>query len=336
MRSRERSGGWLVAAGALTGAALLTKLTMAAFVPALAVACVAFLREGRWRAVLAAAALPAAAVAPWIAFNLHHYGALTGSDRVQELMEPTLNPDRIDYGVGDLAAKHVALLNGVLPDEWWVEFLSSAKRRLRDVFMGLVLAVPLLAAVRIPRRRSPPGARRAAPAARDGVVLMSVSLLAENWDAFYARYLYGALPGFAVFAALAVGRALGARALVLELGRADRPAAAALGSPVDGHAGDGLAALQDHEVAVARLPPVGAAQVVVEDRDPGGLAAAIGLTHRGDRGGPADDERRCACVRGRGRSRAGRARSSRLQAPGCRSGRVRAIRPARRRAGSRS
>ena len=140
----ERSEGWLVASGALTGAALLTKLTMAAFVPALAVACVAFLREGRWRAVLAAAALPAAAVAPWIAFNLHHYGASTGSDRVQELMEPTLNPDRIDYGVGDLAAKHVALLNGVLPDEWWVEFLSSAKRRLRDVFMALVLAAAAL------------------------------------------------------------------------------------------------------------------------------------------------------------------------------------------------
>jgi hypothetical protein len=40
-----------------------------------------------------------------------------------------------------------------------------------------------------------------------------VSLLVENWDAFYARYLYSALPGFAVFAALAVGTALGARAL---------------------------------------------------------------------------------------------------------------------------
>ena len=211
----KRSEGWLVASGALTGAALLTKLTMAAFAPALAVACVAFLREGRRRAVLAAAVLPAAAVAPWIAFNLHHYGAPTGSERVQELMSPTLNPDRVDYGVGDLVGKHVALLNGVLPDEWWVEFLSSAKRRLRDVFMGLVLLLPLLAAVRIPAAD-----RRRALAVLllplvTGVVLMSVSLLAENWDAFYARYLYGALPGFAVFAALAVGRALGARGLFL-------------------------------------------------------------------------------------------------------------------------
>jgi Dolichyl-phosphate-mannose-protein mannosyltransferase len=211
----ERAGRWLVAAGALTAAALLTKLTMAAFVPALGVACVAFLREGRWRAVIAAATLPVAALAPWIAFNLHHYDALTGSDQVQKLMEPTLNPDRVDYGAGDLAGKHVALLNGVLPDEWWVEFLSSTKRRLRDLFMGLVLAAPLLAAVRIPASE-----RRRALAVLllplvTGVLLMSVSLLAENWDAFYARYLYGALPGFAVFAALAVGRALGARALYL-------------------------------------------------------------------------------------------------------------------------
>ena len=96
-----------------------------------------------------------------------------------------------------------------------MEFLSSAKRRLRDVFMAVVLAAPLLASVRIPRAD-----RRRALAVLllplvTGVVLMSVSLLAENWDAFYARYLYGALPGFAVFAALAVGRALGARALVL-------------------------------------------------------------------------------------------------------------------------
>jgi 4-amino-4-deoxy-L-arabinose transferase-like glycosyltransferase len=209
----ERSGRWLVAAGALTGAALLTKLTTLAFVPALAVVCLAFLREGRRPAVLAAAALPAAIVAPWIAFNLHHYGALTGSDQVQGLMEPTLNPGRVDYGVGDLASKHIALLNGVLPDEWWVEFLSTAKRRLRDVFMGLVIAAPLLAAVRIP-----PAERRQALAVLllplvTGVVLMSVSLLVENWDAFYARYLYSALPGFAVFAALAVGTALGARAL---------------------------------------------------------------------------------------------------------------------------
>jgi hypothetical protein len=211
--SSERSERWLVAAGALTGAALLTKLTMLAFVPALAMVGFAFLREGRWRAVAAAGALPAVIVAPWVIFNLGEYGAPTGSDEVQALMEPTLNPDRIDYGPGDLPGKHVALLNGILPDEWWVEFLSTAKRRLRDVLVGLVIALPLLAAVRMPsveRRRAL--AVLVLPLAA-GILLMSVSLLAENWDAFYPRYLYGALPGFAVFAGLALMRALGERAL---------------------------------------------------------------------------------------------------------------------------
>jgi Dolichyl-phosphate-mannose-protein mannosyltransferase len=214
----ERSERWLVAAGALTGAALMTKLTMLAFAPALAVVGFAFLREGRWLAVAAAGALPAAIVSPWVIFNLGEYGAPTGSDEVQALMEPTLNPDGVDYGLGDLPGKHVALLNGVLPDEWWVEFLSTAKRRLRDVLVGLVIAVPLLAAVRIP-----PVERRRALAVlvlplAAGILLMSVSLLAENWDAFYPRYLYGALPGFAVFAGLALMRALGERAVLWSSG----------------------------------------------------------------------------------------------------------------------
>ena len=214
----ERSERWLVAAGVLTGAALLTKLTMLAFVPALAVVGFAFLREGRWLAVAAAGALPAAMVAPWVIHNLGQYGAPTGSDEVQALMEPTLNPGRVDYGPADLPAKHVALLNGVLPDEWWVEFLSTTKRRLRDVLVGLVVAVPLLAAVRIPsveRRRAL--AVLVLPLAV-GILLMSFSLLAENWDAFYPRYLYGALPGFAVFAGLALMRALGERAVLWSSG----------------------------------------------------------------------------------------------------------------------
>jgi 4-amino-4-deoxy-L-arabinose transferase-like glycosyltransferase len=210
----ERSDRWLLAAGALTGAALLTKLTLLAFVPALAVVGVAFLRERRLRAVAAAAALPAALVAPWLVFNLQHYDGLTGSTEVQRLMEPTLNPAGTDYGLGDLPGKHVALLNGVLPDEWWVEFLSSTKRRLRDVLVGLLIAVPLLASVRIPAAERRPALALLLLPFVTGILLMSVSLLVDNWDAFYPRYLYGMLPGFAVFAALALRRAFGERAML--------------------------------------------------------------------------------------------------------------------------
>jgi 4-amino-4-deoxy-L-arabinose transferase-like glycosyltransferase len=209
----RRSDGWLVAAGALMGAALLTKLTLLAFVPALAAVAVAFLRWGRARAVAGAVGLPALMVAPWVVFNFREYGAPTGSGAVQSLMDPVLNPEGKDFGPGDLASKHVSLLNAVLPDEWWVEFLSTVKRRLRDAFALLVLALPALAAVRIP-----PGERRPALVVLllplvAGVLLMSVSLLVENYDAFYGRYLYGALPGFAVFGALGLLRAFGERAL---------------------------------------------------------------------------------------------------------------------------
>ena len=214
----ERSERWLVASGALAGAALLTKLTLLAFLPTLAVAAVAFLRAGRVRAVAAAAALPALMIAPWVALNLHNYGSPTGSGAVQELMDPVLNPSRRDYGAGDLAARHVSLLNAVLPDEWWVEFLSTAKRRLRDAFALLVLALPVLAAVRIPVAERRPALVVLLLPLVAGVLLMSVSLLVENYDAFYGRYLYGALPGFGVLAALALRRAFGERALVWSAG----------------------------------------------------------------------------------------------------------------------
>lgn len=209
----ERSERWLVASGALIGAALLTKLTLAAFVPTLGLVCIGFLRAGRGRAVALAAALPAFMLAPWVAFNLRHYDAPTGSAAVQALMDPVLNPDGQDYGPDDLPARHVALLNAVLPDEWWVEFLSALKRRLRDAFAVVILAIPVVASVRIPRAERGPALLVLFLPLVVGVVLMSVSVLVENYDAFYGRYLYGMLPGFGVFAALALRRAFGERVL---------------------------------------------------------------------------------------------------------------------------
>jgi hypothetical protein len=164
--------------------------------------------------VAGAAALPALMIAPWIGLNVHHYGEPIGSETVQGLMDPVLNPSGRDYGTGDLPARHAALVNAVLPDEWWVEFLSTTKRRLRDGFAVLVLAVPPLAAVRVRRAERLPALAVLLLPLLAGVLLMSVSLLVENYDAFYGRYLYGALPGFGVLAALALRRAFGERALL--------------------------------------------------------------------------------------------------------------------------
>ena len=87
------------------------------------------------------------------------------------------------------------------------------QRRLRDLFALVVLALPALAAVRIPSEERRPALIVLLLPLVAGVLLMSVSLLVENYDAFYGRYLYGVLPGFALFGALGLRRALGERAL---------------------------------------------------------------------------------------------------------------------------
>ena len=59
------------------------------------------------------------------------------------MQAPVLNPTGRDLGAGDLRALHGRLLGGVLAEEWWSEFLSPAKRRVRDAFWLLAVAVPL-------------------------------------------------------------------------------------------------------------------------------------------------------------------------------------------------
>jgi hypothetical protein len=200
----ERSERWLLGAGAITGAALLTKLTTTAFVPSLALVCAAFLLERRWRPVAFALAIPALAMAPWLASNLERYGSLTATDRAQRLLEPAVNPTGRNFGVGDLPAKHLNLLNGVLPEEWWLEFLSSTKRWIRNVLVGGLVGTALVLVA-----WAPPAQRRYGLAVLllpllAGVVLMSLSLLVDNWDVFLPRYLYPALPGAAALAALGI------------------------------------------------------------------------------------------------------------------------------------
>jgi hypothetical protein len=74
--------------------------------------------------------------------------------------------------------------------------------------------VPALAAVCVPRAERLPALAVLLLPLLAGVPLMSVSLLVENYDAFYGRYPYGALPGFGVLAALALRRAFGEHALL--------------------------------------------------------------------------------------------------------------------------
>lgn len=193
---------WLLGAGVLVGLGLLTRSTFAVFVPWLLWVA----RGHALRPALIAVVVPVVMLAPWLASNVDRYGALTGSAIVREMQEPFLNPSGRDYGVGDVFERAPALLNGVLAEEWWSEFLPAWKRRLRDVVMALLFAVPV--GLALWRRRSGSSAREwllAAPLGI-GLVLMAAGLLVGNWDFFYPRYLYATLPAFGVFAALALPR----------------------------------------------------------------------------------------------------------------------------------
>lgn len=210
----RRSGRWLLAAGLVVGLGLLTRLTFAAFVPVLVL--VALGGGFAPRVAVGALALPALLLAPWVVSNLDRYGSPTASGVVREMQEATLNPTGRDYGVADLPDRHRALLNGVLAEEWWSEFLSTPKRRVRDAVMAALFLMPLALAL---RRRRELGARwLLGLPLLVGLVLMSAGMLAGNWDFFYPRYLHAALPAFAVLAAWAVARtrfALGAFGAVI-------------------------------------------------------------------------------------------------------------------------
>jgi 4-amino-4-deoxy-L-arabinose transferase-like glycosyltransferase len=208
----QRAAGWLIAAGALVGLGLLTRLTLGYLVPvAIGVAVVGALRGPKrfpWWSLAAAAALPVALLVPWAVFNLDHYDALTPAGAARHQQEALVNPTGRRLGLSDLKTDASAMLNAVLPDEWWVVFLSSAWRVARDVIVPAFLVLPLALGAFAPLR---PGERGrawwllAAPLLI-GLLAMLASFVFANWNLFAPRYLHPELPGFALFGALALVR----------------------------------------------------------------------------------------------------------------------------------
>jgi 4-amino-4-deoxy-L-arabinose transferase-like glycosyltransferase len=208
----ERSPGWLVAAGALVGLGLLTRLTLAYLAPvAIGVAVVGALRGPKrfpWWSLAAAAAIPVALLVPWAVFNLDHYNALTPTGAARHQQEAVVNPTGRRLGLSDLKTDAAAMLNGILPDEWWVVFLSNTWRVARDVIVPAFLVVPLALGAFAPLR---PGERARAwwilaGPMLIGLLAMLASFVIANWNLFAPRYLHPELPGFALFGALALVR----------------------------------------------------------------------------------------------------------------------------------
>jgi len=218
---QRRSAGWLIGAAALLGFGLLTRLTIIFFIPGLLICAVAVLRQAqisartRWLAGAGVIVIPALIMAPWLLSNLDRYGSLTGSRIWRQQQEPSLNPDGIQYALSDIPSRLLVITRGLLPEEWWIELLSTLKRWVLTTLMtALVVFAPLgVLSVRPSERRTQLLALLALPVGV-GIIWMSYVLLVINWDFFLPRYLYPTIPGLMLLAAVSLGRLRrGARAL---------------------------------------------------------------------------------------------------------------------------
>lgn len=220
---QRRSVGWLIGASVLVGFGLLTRLTIIFFIPGLLICAIVVLRRAqisartRWLAAAGVVAIPALMMAPWLLSNLDRYGALTGSRIWRQQQEPFLNPDGIKYALSDIPSRLLALTRAPLPEEWWIELLSPLKRWVLTLLMtALVVLAPLgVLSVKPSERRTQLLVLLALPVGV-GLVWICYVLLVVNWDFFLPRYLYPAVPGLMLLAAVSLGRLRsGARALTL-------------------------------------------------------------------------------------------------------------------------
>jgi 4-amino-4-deoxy-L-arabinose transferase-like glycosyltransferase len=214
--ARTGSAGRLVAAGALLGLALLTKLTLVYLCAIYLVAAVAVLRRSRTRRTLATAVAgagcAAALVAPWLAFNHHHYGTLTANSQARRMQQKLVNPTHYRFGASDVPARALLTVD-LLPEEWEPTRRPTEGDSLplarpgRFVVPAALLAAAIASLALGLRDRS---RRRYAwfllPAALS-LLVMVATLLHSQWDIMLPRYLYPAGPPVAVaVAAAAAGR----------------------------------------------------------------------------------------------------------------------------------
>ncbi|MET0817054.1 MAG: hypothetical protein ABWZ67_05840 [Solirubrobacteraceae bacterium] len=200
----EPRRGTRVLAGVLLGACLLTKSTLISLAPlVLLVGAVDWRRHRDGVGTGLLVALPAALLAPWLAFNVAHYDALTPAAAAREQQRPFVNPDDVQYGVGDAVERTGRMLDQILP----VEFLGQldvAWVRAATALVVAALVVPaVVLAITSPRRRV---IWFFALPVLTGYAMLVLTLLSANWPSFNLRYLYPVLPALAVAVAVAVPR----------------------------------------------------------------------------------------------------------------------------------
>ncbi len=205
----------LLFAALVFGLGLLTRLSLVSFAPSLAIVTVAVLRAAplptarRLAVAAGVAAIPVALLLPWLAWNVHTYDALTASVQVRALQESIINPTGADWGFADLPAFVRKLSRGVLAEEWWIEYLSSAKRIAGEVFFALLAVVPLAAMLRVDALRRRRLLVLAALPVGATLAWMAYGLVVGDWDFFLPRYLYPSLMVYGLLAAVGLRRVLG-------------------------------------------------------------------------------------------------------------------------------
>jgi 4-amino-4-deoxy-L-arabinose transferase-like glycosyltransferase len=205
--TRRRDPRLLLAAAGVLGLCLLTAMTLIFLIPLLALPAWSLLRERRDRGTLiwlgAAAILPLALLAPWVASNEVRYGALTATALAKQLQAPVVDPSGRSYGVGSVLAWLGRLDRAVLPQEWWTQYGKPGLGLVLRLLPGVLIAAALLPAIRRPRLLASPQAALLASPLPLGVLTMVAIVLFADWPSFLPRYVNPTLPLFALFAAWA-------------------------------------------------------------------------------------------------------------------------------------
>jgi hypothetical protein len=205
----------MVLASVLLGLCLLTKLTLAMLVPLYLVVLVRRARAGAPRTQWALAAIPPLLLAPWLALNVERYGSPTvdavGSPGVVGSVQEGAVLDRLR----ELPRWASHLLDGVLPQEWILQFDVSWVRLVADGLVLGLLAVGIAALVA--GRREWRAWFLALPAIAGLALLVAVYTLTSSLEIFLLRYVYPALPPLALGAGVVLAGRVPSRVQVAVL-----------------------------------------------------------------------------------------------------------------------
>jgi 4-amino-4-deoxy-L-arabinose transferase-like glycosyltransferase len=195
---------WLLGASVVLGLAVLSHVLLAYLAAVFAIVAVRRIWRERDRRIFVTLAVCVAItvvlVAPWVAFNISHYGSTTANLLARKIQQPLINPKNRDYTIGYVP--HIVseyIRDFFLPNEWTPLTKLMHSVSATDWTMAVVLfAVPTAVLLVRPR-----------PFGRDRTFLLAVAFLlnfvlvvgtsvAADWPSF-GRYLYGSAAPWMLF-----------------------------------------------------------------------------------------------------------------------------------------